>query len=447
MKNRRGPKTSKFRRPETSMHAALRAKVLEKRHRYKAVAVQQPLFKKTERSPVTAFRATVTSRSLPFDEVVGTSQTCSWHSPSASNHMVNAGDSVSLRSCFAKCRDYSLVGNLWLGDLWSTKPFIIFRATGSSDWHLALGHLPDSVVLAWPCKVITVEGVCRYDELQSRGTKAVMYSVFDERNYEACSLPVRSHAWQSVACKSCDVALPPGLRAFIVRGPLPIMEIAAWEAFWAIGPYWLVRFCKHRRWTLPLGGGGSLFKTLYWMVGHILNISEEQVLDIVTQRLAINGCDLSCADTVMHLDKAIHLLEKTDHAAVNAEKRHLASAAEQRRTFVEEYTEERKKAKAAVEARARCSSGPKAKARNVVAVGHVSVPSVISQAQAREFIPPGCSIWVGNTRGTWNGHCPPRARMSARWSDRDIIRRLWVQTAEVQAVPVESLVKFEIAPL
>lgn len=60
-------------------------------------------------------------------------------------------------------------------------------------------------------------------------------------------------------------------------------------------------------------------------------------------------------------------------------------------------------------------------------------PNLVSQKEAKKYLPPGASIWRGRTKMTWNGHCPPRRRISEPWGADEqaalalILRRLWDQ--------------------
>ena len=63
----------------------------------------------------------------------------------------------------------------------------------------------------------------------------------------------------------------------------------------------------------------------------------------------------------------------------------------------------------------------------------VVVPSLISQATAKSFLPPtDCSIWKGNQEGTWNAHVKPLPRFRTVWKNHSeqgalvvILQRVW----------------------
>lgn len=66
------------------------------------------------------------------------------------------------------------------------------------------------------------------------------------------------------------------------------------------------------------------------------------------------------------------------------------------------------------------------------AVLGTALPESMSQREARRWIPEGTSIWRGNLRGEWWGHCPPNLSFHAKWSTyteagalKVVIRRLW----------------------
>ena len=183
------------------------------------------------------------------------------------------------------------------------------------------------------------------------------------------------------------------------------------------------------------------------MVQQVLNEKDDVVLDIVQARLAVDDVDLCYAEGVLQLDEAVEILDKSDHSQVKDEQIKMHSRAETRSVFSKDYRAK----KIAV----RDLAGPPAKKPKKgakVPETRVIVPSKIPQAGVRHLTPPGGHIWVGHTKENWNGHLPPRKRISAPWRDfetgeqgslKDILNRLWLQYAELQGVDVDSLVKFD----
>jgi hypothetical protein len=85
-KNNKDVKTGrKFRRPEYSMAAGIKGKVLEERHHFIAPNMDTPMQAKTVRLDASCFSIRKEGRSLPFHTMVSTSQTPDFYSPSAQN--------------------------------------------------------------------------------------------------------------------------------------------------------------------------------------------------------------------------------------------------------------------------------------------------------------------------------------------------------------------------
>lgn len=69
------------------------------------------------------------------------------------------------------------------------------------------------------------------------------------------------------------------------------------------------------------------------------------------------------------------------------------------------------------------------------------LPCSITHERAKEFAPPGASIWRGLTRGEFCGHLPPYRRVSASWARfgqegalRETLRLLWSQSLASQGL-------------
>jgi hypothetical protein len=75
------------------------------------------------------------------------------------------------------------------------------------------------------------------------------------------------------------------------------------------------------------------------------------------------------------------------------------------------------------------------------------LPELIPQAQAKQYLPAGASIWRANKHQRWCGHMPPRCRLSSPYHDHegeqtsmiDVLYRLWQQKAELEACPLSEI--------
>ena len=71
-----------------------------------------------------------------------------------------------------------------------------------------------------------------------------------------------------------------------------------------------------------------------------------------------------------------------------------------------------------------------------------TLPTSMSQEQARECVPPGSHIWRGLVNGSWQGHLPPFARVYEAWNKtseqeamRRVIKALCEQYMAIDALP------------
>ena len=131
------------------------------------------------------------------------------------------------------------------------------------------------------------------------------------------------------------------------------------------------------------------------------------------------------SEAILEVDAAVHVLEQADHDVVEQEKRTATTRLESRDEFRKGYTER-------VRAHRASTAGKAKKAKATPPVKKTKLPTVISHAEANNFIPPETSIWRGRVRGSLQGHCKPFARVSVSWSTcsepeamKKVIRTLW----------------------
>ena len=115
MKNSKQLKGQKqFRRVEKCMAAALQAKVLSKRHRYKELKVDARSTCGKFQPAVDAFTPHKVNKSMEFHKLVSTSQATDWYSPGSENWSVRVADLAVLRVARAR-RDWTMLSRVWLG--------------------------------------------------------------------------------------------------------------------------------------------------------------------------------------------------------------------------------------------------------------------------------------------------------------------------------------------
>ena len=73
----------------------------------------------------------------------------------------------------------------------------------------------------------------------------------------------------------------------------------------------------------------------------------------------------------------------------------------------------------------------------------VEMPRVMSQLEAKMYLPPGASIWGSNGRPEWWGHRPPYRRVVSPCDGEDdearainlCVKKLWIQDLELFGKP------------
>ncbi len=204
---------------------------------------------------------------------------------------------------------------------------------------------------------------------------------------------------------------------------MPVLRLAASCAFWNLSKTEIVDVCKLGGVAVP--AASSLFDVLSNAVSNCLATGEEETLKILSQRLADNEAVNSFTEAILEVDEAAEVLEKSDQESLADEQKQARSRLEQRQTYRDEYTEKMKLFRLAREKKSK-------KGKKEMTKG--SLPTVISQRDAKKFIPPGTHIWRGLTKGSWQGHCEPFARVYESWANssepeamRRIIKKLWEQ--------------------
>jgi hypothetical protein len=434
----------KFKKPESAMAAVLRAKTLSHKHRYMEVDVTLPLGSKTASLSGSDFQATKSKRTLDFELIASAKQKAEWYSPGASDHMVPAADLQMLSDAFNHDESFSCMQYAWLGELVSVEHRFLMElpATGGkpSQWVLGLDHYKDSSVQCWP---VTLEKVKGYnDEFIKLGEKVsepLLISVFDVERTRAVSFKWRSWFGQYMAYTTTEARkqlVVPITRAFVSGQPDSLLRLAARHAFWQFRMPFLVRLSGELR--LDMGAYSGLCGLLVNLIKSVLEITEAEAIEIVSLRLAINDVSAAFATQLLQLDEAIDCMDTNDAKKVHQEQETANDENVHRSTFVREYHIHRRRINDA--AMAKSNPGPKAKAKSQPRVTLV-FDGAITQVAAKEFIPPGASIWKNRRKGTggWCGHMAPRARISEPYDGNEgkslrlILHRLWQQYLEIKA--------------
>ena len=307
----------------------------------------------------------------------------------------------------------------------SSHKLCLQSGAGSELWYFGLDHMPDSAALAWPVlrRPIPDHPDEFYFQIVTDLKRPPLAPVLNV-DWLACSVdfisPARVRQRFSTASR-----LPCGVLMVQSGESLPLVSVAAHAGFWSFGRTILDRIAKHIGCaTLP---ASNLVETLFQMITFQLpHLDESAVMQVIAKRMG-NGDLMATFDTViMEVEEAVECLHPDDHKEFKDVEEKAATNRSDRSTFRDEF----RKQAGVVRARAKPKAKAKAKAK---ALPRKDFPTTLTQAEAKAYLPAGCSVWRAISHSAWAGHCPPHPRISSSWSlgefeaMREVIRRLWRQ--------------------
>ncbi len=383
----------KFKKPEASMAAVLRAQTISKKHQYTDIVCDLPVDAKTVKLDGADFRPSVVNASLDFSVIVSSKQNTDWWSPGPGNHMVPIADLQMLKQAMSTS-GLEVVPDAWLGAFVDVQHRCILRVDGFHDeglWMFGLGWFSDSACYGWPCKLVEVPGsAVRMVELSTAVKEPALFSIFDVAKVKACSVKWRSWLWQRQTLTHHDslrFLLKPIPRLFVGDGPDDLMVIAAKSAFWKLDMSFLSKFGRHMH--FDVGGSSTLCSMLSALIKSILTCNDEKVVEILSTRLAANDVSATCTKELMGLEEALDCMDINDVKKIHEEQSHHEAAASSRNVFVQEYAVLRRKVN---DAKLAACKAKKAKPKAKATPAHLKLEGVIPQAEAKLFLPAGASI-------------------------------------------------------
>jgi hypothetical protein len=198
--------------------------------------------------------------------------------------------------------------------------------------------------------------------------------------------------------------------------------LAARKAFWQLSRTEITDLCKAH--GIAVTPQDSMYKFLSGAVSGVLDCSDDTLLEVLSMRLTDSEVCNEFSSTIQEIDEAMEVLEYSDREVFKSEQVSAAEKVVARSKFESEYREQAKLFRLAKERK-------NTKKRKVE---RGTLPTEISQKDAKKFIPAGCSIWRGCTRGSWQGHCKPFARVYESWASsseheamKRVIKKLWEQ--------------------
>jgi hypothetical protein len=320
----------------------------------------------------------------------------------------------------------------WLGGMFYQKHHFVFAKSGdTSKYYMPGKQICDSTVLCWPLHEKVFPGSDAVWFSPQKATEVCLITVVDLNctSWVACKVIWRSWLYQWHNYPRARTTLSPAIRLCRSGEEMPVWELAANNAYWNLKKSALTDLAVYR--GIPLESGLSLFDTLFAMVKHELDLTDDETLDIVHTRLVSYTSDVSAVAAVMEIEGAIELFDHQDHQNIRDQQDDANNMVQERKMFRDSFKDKK------TEMRGK---------KKVVYKKVGLLPSVIQQMEARKFLPPNASIWRDTRRGAWCCHTRPYTRISELWekhgSDRaalvKILQRSWLQRLEYDAMPLSS---------
>ena len=436
MKNKkRNMAARKFKKPAFSMHAVLSSKMLSSRFHYDETPYDVPLASKLETLPASAFRASKKVCTLPFSELVSTSQKTEHWSPGSVSLNVPIADLYMKRDAKELNNNFEGCRHAWLGELLGASHKMLFRYDGfhpDGTWYLGLMHFDASAAWCWPGKLVSVaDSTQSFFEPEPTMDQFHFVTVFDlDEKAQACALVFRSWAWQVRNLPPAFAqASKPAIRLFVEEGPSNPLAISAGQAFWDLKMSFLKKILDYKGWLLPPDCNGNLCKTLLFTITKSRNCSETDAADKLSKRLRLNDQTAVFMHDLLNLDEALDVLDVKDAQVFEQNQKDAENELHAMSNFYKDFVALRREMhdKAAPKKKAKAKEKPR-----------IAIPNHIDQPEAKKYLPPDASIWRGRVKRTWNAHVVGRARISEPWGADEqralatILQRSWAQWLDLK---------------
>ena len=137
----------------------------------------------------------------------------------------------------------------------------------------------------------------------------------------------------------------------------------------------------------------DLLDVLFGLLKHQLKLADDEILKLLYQRTNCNFTMDEVAETLLNMDEAIQVIDQLDRQRVSGAQAWVHSRKAATSAYRKAYIEKRAKVGKAM-------GGPKAKPppRRDPPGFHCT------QQEAKDFLPPGASIWQSRVRGEWCSH-------------------------------------------
>ena len=429
-------KGMQWRNADGLMAATLEHELVTKRYDYKQVPFDQPLQHMTATLPNDAFHASKATMSLDLSDMVSTSATPTWWSPSVGNYSVPDADIFVSRDV-DKRKIPRVWDKLWVGRLCSIKHHIClgFRkpmpGKALYEWYVAVDYFKDSGVFVWPVtrdELVPGKTYVEPHKNLKEPTILAMHTL-DLNQIKAFRFAFRSWAWQVAYIPRAAERMRPAIRIFMDQEkPESVERVATAAAWWDLSRTELVPFFDLLK--VKFAANDDLFDLLWKQNKKVHKASDALTLRTLQKRL-VELEKKTVTPSLLEIDECIDVLEQNDIQKVEQAKKSTAEMQEHAQRFRSAYYE---KARAVAKAAAG-GGGPDLVGGGGAGGGGdgTPLPPHITQVEAKQYAPEGGYVWVGYKREAWCGHYPPFKRHACSWTThggsdaalRELLRLLW----------------------
>jgi hypothetical protein len=246
----------------------------------------------------------------------------------------------------------------------------------------------------------------------------------------------RSPFWMAQTLGGVDLPTE-GVHLFVNGAEDSLIVVAAHEAFFNMKISALGQIFAQVELIAPAECAGNLCLTVFNLVQMVLSCSDEVAIDIVAKRFASNDIGIAGMNACLDMDACLEVLDDQDARKIHQEQKEVETTLQELQLFEQDFVTRRRRINDAKLAAAKAAPKGKAKAK---AKAKVTLPNDIAQTDAKIYIPPSSSIWRGRVKRCWNGHVPPRARISEPWADDEmaslhiILKRMWQQHIDLNGL-------------
>ena len=295
-------------------------------------------------------------------------------------------------------------------------------------WYFAGSHFTDSCVLAFEMNRVELHGYPGFFFFEFMPiTEPKLLSIFelDSDLITGCSVYWSSWISQTRAFPNAVHRLKPAIR-LMQEGPVsPIRCVAARRGFWTLSTTFVAKFAKYLC-IVDLDPALSQCSMIAAVCKSILKCTDEEAITCCHHRVICLTAATTCSHELAQCEAALQTFEQFDHDQVISDQQSSLSKRAERERFGKEFVER----KAAL--RGGGAGGKSGACKAPKFKKYPGIPSTIPQAEAKRWLPPGCSIWRGVSKCNWNGHYAPYPRCSALWADHgeqgallQVLRLLW----------------------